>query len=242
MATTILRKSTIPQSFKFRVEEKMPVFTHKVTGEQIAVEIGLNPDPIFHTNSSVDIFGALFKACAEAMSTNIFKNKDKSALVFQKEDNGEIIAAVVSEYDAEGDNYFYSITFDPSEVKSIKNVINFTDFKDEVRNLTFIQVVNSNYSISHNIAISDDEVLKILIITALECIYYWLDQNAKDGEVIELVIDDIIGRFEKLSEEEYNSSLTPVAIAMVETVKDIKKMSIQFSEELKPLIDSLQSE
>ena len=232
---TILRNSTIPQSFKFRVEEKVPTFTLKTTGETVTVEIGLNPDPVSHSNSSVDIFGALFKACAEAMSTSVFKNKAKSALAFQKADNGEIIAAVVSDYDPEGENYFYNITFDPNDIKGVKNIINYNDFKDEVRNINFKQMVNAAYCTSHNTAISDYNVLDVLIITALECIFQWLDQNAKDGEVVELVIDDYIGKFERISTEDYNAALTPVAIAMVETVKDVKKMSIQFSEEVKQI-------
>ena len=74
-----------------------------------------------------------------------------------------------------------------------------------------------------------------MIQTALECLFMWLDTNAKDGEVVELVIDDYIGRYEQLSPEEYAKKIVPVAIASVETVKDVKKMSIQFSEELKAI-------
>ena len=57
----------------------------------------------------------------------------------------------------------------------------------------------------------------------------------KDGEVVELVIDDYIGRYDKMTAEQYAAALVPVAIATVETVKDVKKMSIQFSEELKAI-------
>ena len=229
MSTTILRNSTVPASFKYSVEEKAPTFTHPATGEQIQVQIGLN------RNSSVDTFGALMMAIANALSCEKFKNKDKSALVFNKSDNGEIIAAAISDYDKEGENYFYNITFDPEDIKGIKNVINYRDFKDDSKNLNFAQLVNAAYCASHNIAISDYGVLDVLIITALECIHRWLDTNAVDGEVVELVIDDYIGRYEFMSAEEYNSKLVPVATATVETNKDIKKMSIQFSEELKAI-------
>lgn len=234
MSTTILRESSIPQAFKFKVEEKHPTFTNRTTGEEIAVQIGLNPDPKYHSNSSVDIFGALMMACANAMANPVFKNKDKSALVFNTV-NGEIIAALVSDYDEEGENYFYNFTFNPEDIKGIKNVVNFRDYKDDQRQIDFGRLVNAAYCSAHNIAVTDYEVLDVLIITALEVIFQWLDTNAKDGEVVELVIDDYIGKFEQMSESEYNSKLTPVAIAAVETQKDIKKMSIQFSEELKAI-------
>lgn len=234
MSTTILRNSSIPQAFKFKVEEKNPTFTNKNTGETINVQIGLNPDPTYHSNSSVDIFGSFMMACANAMANPVFKNKDKSALVFNTP-NGEIIAALISDYDEEGENYFYNFTFDPENIKGIKNVINFRDFKDEQRQIDFGHLVNAAYITAHSIAVTDYGVLDVLIITALEVIFHWLDTNAKDGEVVELVIDDYIGKFEQMSAEEYNSKLTPVAIASVETQKDIKKMSIQFSEELKAI-------
>lgn len=232
--STILRNSTVPQSFKYSVEEKKPTFKH-VNGDTIQVSIGLNSDSETHANSSVDIFGALMKACAEAMSDKKFKNNDKSALVFNKEDNGEIIAAVISDYDKDGENYFYNITFDPADVKGIKNVINYRDFVDESRNFNFLQMVSASYLVAHNVGISSYDVLDIMIITAFEVIYYWLDQNAKNGETVELIIDDIISKFELMSSDEYTKALVPVAIAMVETTKDIKKMSIQFSEELKAI-------
>ena len=233
--STILRNSEIPQMFKFKVEEKAPTFKHPATGEECQVQIGLNPDPKTNGNSSVDIFGVLMMACANAMSCEKFKTKDKSALVFNKNDNGEIIAAVVSDYDKEGENYFYNITFDPADIKGVKNVINYHDFKDPAKQLNFGQLVNAAYCAAHNIAVSDFNVLDIMIQTALECLFMWLDTNAKDGDVVELVIDDYIGRYEQLSPEEYAKKIVPVAIASVETVKDVKKMSIQFSEELKAI-------
>lgn len=234
--TTMIRKSTIPESFKFRVEEKAPTFIHPGSKEQICVQIGLNPNPETHACTSVDIFGCLMMGCAQAMSNEKFKNKDKSALVFNKADNGEVIAAVISDYDKEGENYFYNITFDSADVKGIKNVINYRDFIDKNRNLNFGQLVNAAYCTQHNTAVTDYNVLDIMIICAWETLYQWLDLNAKDGEIVELVIDDYIGRYEfNLSEEEYLSRFKPVAIASVETSKDVKKMSIQFAEELKAI-------
>lgn len=235
MSTTILRNSTVPAAFKYKVEEKAPTFVHPATGDTIQVQIGLNPDPVSNGNSSVDTFGSLMMACANAMASEKFKNKDKSALVFNKADNGEIIAACISEYDEEGENYFYNFTFNPEDIKGIKNIVNFRDFVDEQRNITFPQLFNAAYCAAHNIAVSDYNVIDVLIITAFECLFQWLDTNAKDGEVIELVIDDYIGRYEKMSPEQYTAALVPVATATVETAKDIKKMSIQFAEELKAI-------
>ena len=50
-----------------------------------------------------------------------------------------------------------------------------------------------------------------------------------------LVIDDYIGRYEPMTPEKYENAISIAAIASVETVKDIKTMSIQFSEELKAI-------
>lgn len=236
MSTTILRNSTIPAAFKYKVEEKAPTFIHPATGKPTPVQIGLNPDPESHGNSSVDIFGALMKSCADVMASAKFKNKDKSALVFNKADNGEIIAACISEYDDDGENYFYNFTFNPEDVKGIKNIVNYKDFKDEEIQINFAQLINKNYCAAHNIAITDYNVLDTLIITAIECLYHWLDTNAVDGEVVELVIDDYVGKYDKnMTADMYAAALVPVATATVETNKDIKKMSIQFAEELKAI-------
>ena len=64
-----LRESTIPQAFKFKVEENCPTWTNNATGETYNVQIALNPDPVYHSNSSVDIFGSLMMACANAIMT-----------------------------------------------------------------------------------------------------------------------------------------------------------------------------
>lgn len=230
-----LRETTIPEAFKYRVEEKAPTFVHKGTGETLTVQIGLNPDPETNNNSSIDIFGALMTGCAMAMSNAQFKNKDKSALVFNKSDNGEVICACISEYDTEGENYFYNFSFEPEDIKGIKNIVNYKDFVVKETNMSFEKVVNTAYCKAHNIAVTDDGVLDVLIISALECIYQWLDMNAKDGEIIQLVIDDNLGQYKMMSAKEYADILKPVAIASVETNKDTKKMSIQFAEELKAI-------
>lgn len=237
MSTTNLRESTIPQSYKFAVEEAAPTFTDRLTGETVKVEIGLNPNPKTHFNASTDVFGNVMKVCADIMSTSFFKCKSKSALVFQK-DNGEVIAAVVSDYDPEGENYFYNITFDSADIKSIPKdkIVNYTDFNDERRGMKFWQIFNGILTVSHNYAISDESMIYVLTMVAFEQIFKWLDTNAKSDEVVELVISDYIGKYDDtMTAEAYNAALTPVAICSVEVAKDIKKMSVQFSEELKAI-------
>lgn len=177
------------------------------------------------------------KTIADIFSTAFFKCKSKTALVFQKE-SGEMIAAAISDYDADGENYFYNITFDPTEIANIPKdkIVNYTDFLDESRNMKYWQIFNTVICVSHNYAISDEDMVNLLTIQVFETLFHWLDVNAKADEVVELVIDDYIGKYqENLSEEEYNKQLTPVATASVEVVKDVKKMSIQFSEELKAI-------
>ena len=69
-----------------------------------------------------------------------------------------------------------------------------------------------------------------------EVLYHWFDVNAKADEIVELVIDDYIGKYSNtMSEEEYNNALTVVATGSVEVVKDVKKISIQFGEEMKAI-------
>lgn len=230
---TVRTSKVIPQYFKLAVESKQPTFTD-VNGNKCQVIIGLNPDPQTNSCACCDSFGVVMMACANAMADNQFKNKGKSALVFNKDDNGEIIAAVISDYDAEGENYFYNITFNPDDIKGASNIVDYKNFQS-ANNYSFIQLVNSNYMLQHNIAVSDKAVLDALVISVFECLYKYLDENAKDGEVVYLVIDDFIGRYEPMTPDEYENAISIAAIASVETVKDIKKMSIQFSEELKAI-------
>lgn len=237
MSTTILRNSTLPQSYKCGVEEAAPTFTSKATGETIKVELSLISNPKTHFNSSVDVYGNVMKTIADIFSTEFFKQKTKSALVFQKE-SGEMIAAAIADYDPEGENYFFNISFDPNDIKGIAKdrIVNFTDFIDETRNMKYWQIFNTVLCVSHNYAISDEQMVYVLTMQVFETLFHWLDVNAKTDEVVELIIDDYIGKYEDgISAEEYAKSLTPVAIATVEVVKDIKKMSIQFSEELKAI-------
>lgn len=229
---TVRTSNVIPQYFKLSVESKQPTFTD-VNGNKCQVIIGLNPDPATNSYACCDAFGVVMMACANAMASDQFKNKGKSALVFNKEENGEIIAAVISDYDAEGENYFYNITFNPDDIKGAY-IIDYKNFVSD-NNYDFIQLVNSCYMLQHNIAVSDKAVLDALVISVFECLFKYLDENAKDGEIVYLVIDDYIGRYEPMTPEKYEDSISIAAIASVETVKDIKTMSIQFSEELKAI-------
>lgn len=238
MATkrTNLRESSLPQSFKAAVESAAPTFTDKFTGETYKVELMLNPNPVTHFNSSTDIFPTVIKTVASILSSPFFKCKTKSALVFQKE-NGEVIAAAISDYDAEGENYFYNITFDSNEIKGIdkSHIVNYTDFVDEVRNMKYWEIFIAEILTSHNYSISNEDMIYIMTMQVWETLYHWLDVNAKADEIQELDITDIIGKYENISAEEYNSRLKTVAVASVEVVKDIKKMSVQFGEEMKAI-------
>lgn len=234
MSTTILRNSTLPQTYKCGVEQAYPTFKSPVTGEVIKVEVSLVPNPKTHFNSSVDIFPNVIKTVASILSSNFFKCKAKSALVFQKE-SGEIIAAAISDYDAEGENYFYNITFDANEIKGISKdkIVNYTDFKDEVRNMTYWEIFNTEICTSQNYTISDMNMVHALTMQVWETLFHWFDVNAKPDEIMELVIDGYIGKYEDMTAEKYAESLKTVAIGSVEIVKDVKKMSIQFGEEMK---------
>lgn len=236
MSTTKLRNSSIPQSYKCGVENAAPSFTNKITNEVVKVELSIIPNPVTHFNSSVDVFGNIMKTIASVLSSPFFKCKSKSALVFQKE-SGEIIAAAISDYDPEGENYFFNISFDVNEIKGISKdkIVNYTDFVEEKRNMKFWEIFNCELMGAHNYSIADKDMVNILVIQAFEVLYHWFDTNAKPDEIVELVIDGYTGKYENMTEEEFNNSLKVLAIGSVEVVKDIKKMSIQFGEELKAI-------
>lgn len=231
-----LRESSLPQSYKAAVESTAPSFTDKITGDTYKVELMLNPNPVTHFNSSTDIFPNVIKTVATVLASPFFKCKSKSALVFQK-DNGEIIAAAISDYNAEGENYFFNITFDANDVKSIdkSKVVNYTDFIDESRSMNFWELFVAQLLSAHNYSITDKDMIYVLTMQVWETLYHWLDVNAKSDEVVELDITDYIGTYENLSAEDYNSKLKTVATAAVEVVKDVKKMSVQFGEEMKAI-------
>lgn len=237
MAMTNLRESTIPQSYKAAVERTAPTFTDKYTGETFKVELMLTPNPTTHFNSSTDIIANVIKTVASILSSAFFKCKAKSALVFQKE-TGEIVAAAVSDYDAEGENYFYNITFDPNDIKGIdkSRIVNYTDFVDETRNMKFWEIFVAECLTAHNYTVTNEEIIYVLTMEAWNVLFHWLDVNAKPEEVQELNITDYIGKYENgLTAEEYASRLKTVATASVEVIKDTKKMSVQFGEEMKAI-------
>lgn len=238
MSTTILRNSTVPASFKFKVEAlNLSIEVNNPNTKQMEkypIQLPLVEEPNSHSIPAVDFFNVLMITSAAIMSTELFKNKDKSALVFNKSDNGEVIAACISTYDKEGDNYYYSFTFDSEEVKSIKDKINFTDFKTE-NNMTFEQVFNYVYLRYHNLGISDINVIRQMVICAIETIFMWLDSNAQPGETVSLVMDEVTEPFKVMTLAEYNEKLKPIASANVEVVKDVKKMNITFTDELRTI-------
>jgi hypothetical protein len=224
-----------PQKFKNLVEERQPKFI-SYDGNEYAVSISLNENPEYHSNSSIDCFGATIKACASAISDQKFKIKEKAALVLTDEATGEVLVAIVSDYDKEGENYFFNITFNSEDIADAKLVENISTFRTTNGNFDFIALFNAEYMKAHNITVVDRNVAAVIIRAVFETIFIWLDQNAVDGEVIKLIITDRLEQYiAGQSAEEYKKSIVPVAICSVETVKDVKKMSIQFAEELKAI-------
>ena len=237
MSTTVnFRESSLKQSFKAAVEAAQPTFVNPVDNEVYALQIGLVPNPETHFSSSTDIIPCTFKAIASAFSAPFFKCKADSAIVFNK-DNGEFVAAGIVRYDADGESYKYSVSFDPNDINNIdkSHVVNYGDFIDENRNMNFFEIFISEMLNSHNYGISDKGVISLFIMATFDVIFHWLDVNAKADEVVELDITDYIGVYEILTEQEYNERLKTVAIASVEVVKDIKKMSVTFGEEMEEI-------
>lgn len=236
--TTILRNSTVPATFKFKVESlnlNCTVYdSEKQENVTFPVEVGLVEHPQSHSIPAVDIFNVLMETSALIMSSEEFKNKSTSALVFNKSDSGEIIAACISNYDVDGECYYYNFSFDTDEIKGIKNTINFMDYKS-ANGIPFEKLFNYTYLKFHNMGIQDTEVVKALVICALETIFQWLDTNASESEEVTLVMDDVTEPYKICTEAEYKEKLKPIAKASVIVNKDIKKMSIEFSDELRTI-------
>lgn len=237
MANYTLRETTIGSQFKFMVEEALPNVKNSL-GQEVRVLISDVPNPDTQTCEAFDLFGSIFVALSSIMSNDNFKTKEKSAFVItDKKNNNEFILACTADYDEDGDNYFYNCTFDSEDISGInkKNVYSWFDYVDS-RNATFFNLVDANLEHSHAISIIDSKVSEIITICAIKCLYNWLDTQAVEGEVVTLDITDALGNFESpISSEDYKNKLITLATASVEVVKGIKKMSIQFGEELKAI-------
>ena len=239
MARINFRNSSVPQSYKAKVESEFPTFTDYMSGEgepqTYQVELSITMNPRTHFNASTDIPCNVLKAVAACMTEDKFKDKQKAALIINKKQTGEFIAAAIADYDAEGECYNYSISFDPQDISGIDNdhKINFTDFHNEKTDMDFHAIFVAELLMAHNYSISNRDMVEAFVTTTFDCLHHWLDMNAKSDEVMELELTDFIGRYTEMDESQYLSSLKTVAIASVEVVKDVKKMSITFGEEVK---------
>lgn len=239
MAKINYRESSVPQSYKAKVESEFPTFTDYMTedGEPrtYQVELSISMNPRTHFNAAVDIPCNVIKAVASCMQQEKFKDKQKAALVINKKATGEFIAAALAEYDNEGECYNYGITFDPQDITGLdkEHCINFTDFLDEKRDMDFHAIFVSELLLAHNYSIANRDMVEAFTTTTFDCLHHWLDVNAKTDEVMELELTDYIGRYTEMDETQYLNSLKTVAIASVEVVKDVKKMSITYGEEIK---------
>lgn len=226
---------TLAKMFKNKVETEVKTYNNGKEDAQIIIT--LDPDEETHSCNSRDSFGATFVAAASAIAEDKFKNKGKSAIVFNKnaeDKNPEFVAALTSEYDEEGENYFYNFTYDPEDISGIENVVDFRDFVSKDA-LLFSNLFDNHYLRSHSIAIMDKSIIEKFVIIVFECIRDYLDTYAVEGDIVEIIIDDTTTPWTPCTKDEYNASLSPVAIASVEVIKGIKKFSIQFGEKTKAI-------
>lgn len=248
--TFILRETNIPQQFAMMVSQEVTVVFRD--GSQHPATVYNGNDLSTQVNECVDIFSTFIGTCADTLSSPEMKPEEgKAAIVFQNTKGiGEMLLAVVSEYiEEEGEgNWYYSFTFNPDDIKGIdpKNIHNFSDqectftFKytkdGEVKTAptTFCNHFQKFFAVSANKWLgSDAQVAQQLILIIVRCIRDWLDAAATEENRVELVIDGITRVQENITIDEYNRNKFPFATAAVEVVKDIKKFSMNFSEELK---------
>lgn len=224
--STRLRDSSIPQQFKLLVESEV-TFPAPAGG----VPTGLNIRNEFdgsYSNDCVDMFDTVIMALAELCAKDKFKAKDKQAIGINGLENGAFIAALLIDYDDEAKCNSFAITFDPLDVKGyeVTNLIDITEFP---------YIVNETLYGLHRKNINDITIINQMVVTTFKAIHQWLDSNASDGNVVELIIDGAIDYQDQMSKEEFDANAIEFASAKVQLVNGVKKFSITFGEEIKAI-------
>lgn len=234
--TLTIRETNIPNNFKMAVESEITTTENGVTSP---ITLDCTTDPKDQSNDCTDMYSAMFTAIASIMSNDIMKPKasGKAALVFTNPRSvGEVVMACISEYSEEdgSGNWYFRLSFDPEDIKGIepKNIFNANKLE---KIEPFAHHFNAALCQLHSKMLGSIDIINSLAVVAIETLKNWLDSNAEEGTIVELVINDRKSYKKDMTESEWNDNLITYAIASVEIVKGIKKMSCVFGEELKAI-------
>lgn len=233
------RETDLPQKFKLMAEEK--IFTVEDNGEKQGYTFSLEVDDN-HCCDSTDIFGTLFVAIASLMCKDQFKPTDgKAALVFNDdttEGAGRMLMACISEFVKEENdgNWYFSFSFNPNDIKNIKDE-NIYSFYNLEKIMPFAAAFNNAFIEMHHKMIEQRSIINMLATIIIKCLINWLDSNAKEDTIVELIIDDVLHYAKNRTDDEYDAAIIDCATLSVTVDKKdgIKVMSGQFGEELKAI-------
>jgi len=158
------------------------------------------------------LYYTLFYGVAGVLKDNMSKEAPTSFLI--TEVTGKPIAAATVEYfDGEGDNpgnWSLVWTFNPNEIPS--NAIKI-DLQNDLTHSYFREIAGNKYGMRFR----DKSAIVVLMTYITEQLYKWLDENAKEGEVVEIELDNIF-------------------TAKVEVVDGVKVFAIDPAGEVKTII------
>ena len=208
-------------------------------GNSCRFSIPNKTDPTDQTNYAVDMFNGLWLACASALSRDQFKPKEgKAALRFKDPAGaGDCIFAFIAEYVKEGDegSWMFSGVFNTiDELKTI-DVKNQWDFNAMEKIEPFGSIFNSAIMDISSAALSDIQIINGICISILKSVRSWLETNAKEDAVVEVIFDSPLKYSPQITAEDYKNSSVEMATASVEIVKGEKIMTVMFGEELREI-------
>lgn len=247
-----ITETNIPLNFSMLCTE---ITTLNDAGQPGSVSVPNVPvEQMMFTNPSVTPFAALIATCADVISNEKFKPASgKAALLFSKKEDKEfenmqmaVVSELIKEDDEEEGNWNFYFTFNPAEFRSIgiaKEDIHLAYNQDDLFSLTengqtiersFVNRFVEALQVIGLIGISDYKAIIEIADRCIRCIKNWLDENAKEDEIMTVTIEAIPHPdMNVTSIEEQNGEIVPFATASVRIVKGIKEMSMTFSEELK---------
>jgi hypothetical protein len=132
------------------------------------------------------LYYTLFYGVAHVLKDNMSKEAPTSFLI--TEVMGKPIAAATVEYfNGEGNkpgNWSLVWTFNPDEIPENANKI---DLQNDLTHPYFREIAGTKYGMRFH----DKSAIVVLMTYIVEQLYKWLDENAKEGEVVDIELDNI---------------------------------------------------
>jgi hypothetical protein len=132
------------------------------------------------------LYYILFYGVASVLKDN--RSKDCPTTFTISEANGKPIAAATVEYfDGEGDNpgnWSLVWTFDPADIPANANKI---DLQNDLTHSYFRTIAGEKWGMRFY----DRTAIVSLITYSVEQLFKWLDENAKEGEVVEIDLEGV---------------------------------------------------